>query len=107
MVGWHAVLLVTIVKSSEVDCAVDDELIEAAAPLSTTPTVFELAVGRAFKWDRGAPQWAAETGCRKYDWRPRAAPPGARPNLVWPGGVEPGPARKAVGSRNRLLCDIK
>ena len=59
MVGWRAVLLVTIVKSSEVDCAVDDELIEAAAPLSNTPTVFELAVGRAFKWDRGAPQWAA------------------------------------------------
>ena len=44
MVGWRAVLLVTIVKSSEVDCAVDDELIEAAAPLSNTPTVFELAV---------------------------------------------------------------
>ena len=59
MVGWRAVLLVTIVKSSEVDCAVDDELIEAAAPLSNTPTVFKLAVGRAFKWDRGAPQWAA------------------------------------------------
>ena len=59
MVGWRAVLLVTIVKSSEVDCAVDDELIEAAAPLSNTPTVFELAVGRAFKWDRGAPKWGS------------------------------------------------
>jgi hypothetical protein len=62
MVGWRAVLLVTIVKSSDVDCVADDELIEAAAPSSpqpNTPTVFELAVGRAFKWDRGAPQWAA------------------------------------------------